>query len=140
MKLHSIIDIITNSSSTTFIVGFEKVPENTDQMWKLLFPNGEKTVTVYDSSSMKTRDIARRVFEDSQTAERITDKEKFFNECSYSYDVNYSVDSQKHFDKQWEKFKDLEILIFEYASDSGEIVLEYGDIFKALPNVPISCH
>lgn len=37
MKIHSIVDCITNSSSTTFIISLDKMPESPEELHNILF-------------------------------------------------------------------------------------------------------
>jgi len=76
MKLHSIVDCITNSSSTTFIIGLPKFPETAEELQAMLFPTGRDTVTAYDDE-LPAATVAKKVFQDLFSAKKITTKEKF---------------------------------------------------------------
>jgi hypothetical protein len=74
---------VTNSSSSSFIVTFDKAPESTEEMQKLLFGERKEYPDPYSKEFWPTNDIARIVFEDMNAAatkeEIIEELETFFH-------------------------------------------------------------
>ena len=52
---------VSNSSSSSFIVVFPRIPKDEVEMKEIMFPNGEKTIQVYHDS-IDTMDVARQVY------------------------------------------------------------------------------
>ena len=110
MKLHSVVDCITNSSSTTFIVGFEKLPLSVEETFDLLFPDGKKVIAIY-GEVIPSLDAANAVFNDiAETKEIVKTKEELIEKLrcggvfpgypEYSYSERYA-----EIDEIGEKFR-----------------------------------
>ena len=59
---------VSNSSSSSFLVAFDRIPKTVEDLKTMMFPNGEKFVDSY-SESMSTLEVATRVFSDMQKSE-----------------------------------------------------------------------
>jgi len=161
---------VSNSSSSSFIVGFDKVPESAEELHTMMFPEGEHTIQPYDHSASSTQ-VAETVFED------MTDQLKFKTarkaliadlSCIYTNEIRtnwrglerqYKSEGMDLYD-MWEKIEDdlkplrmslIENFLstvedkilfrFEYGDDdSYGALLEHGDIFRNLPHFKLSFH
>lgn len=73
---------MSNSSSSSFIVGFAELPQTIGQTYDLLFADGRRVVDPFpewssESDRMSAGAVAERVFKDLQEAEEITTYEQF---------------------------------------------------------------
>lgn len=140
MKLHSIVDVITNSSSSVFIVGFDGKPETPSDLKEIMFPNEEEDVVLYEDY-ISTSIISEIVWRDLSFAEQIFGKEKFFDIMEI-----FGVDEEKAKTK-WEELKGRILFQFSYGSEvdssPGSIIgsfMENADIFTNLPHIKICSH
>lgn len=70
---------VSNSSSSSFIVGFEQVPTSYEEVLAILFPGstGEEPVNYYgESEGFTVGDVARQVWKDLQNDAKPLDSEK----------------------------------------------------------------
>ena len=122
---------VSNSSSSSFIIAFDKKPESAKELQTLMFDSTEKTLAhpYNEGVFYATSKIAKTVFEDIQSAKPITAKE--LKELSREFPVLTT-----------DKFKGKKIFRLEYGDECGEYngALEHGDIFYKLPHVTISNH
>lgn len=157
---------ISNSSSSSFIVAFPKIPESVKETKQIVF--GERRTIKFpweETSSYTTEEAARRIFKDISTREPLTTESQVAKILSYgeyenSLDYDFFRYSKDNPAIDWNAYhkaredsdlkyarqfiKDNEDLVFfEFTySDSteGESILEHGDIFKNLPHIKINCH
>lgn len=130
MKLHSIVDCITNSSSTTFIIGFEEIPDSIEKTHKILFPKGERILQWgnCEISSMKAAEIIFNDIKDP-SCDRIYRKSQlpdFYNGVFFNY-PNFN-DEEKF--PEIAKLKKESLYIYkEYKEKYGEdaICSNYAD-------------
>lgn len=157
---------VTNSSSSSFIVTFNSIPTSVSETQIMLFGHdGDGMVEVYDRS-MTVHDVASRVFDDIKNQQpndidKIKDSYEGYDEEAprqEDYTKNYHYSSKEYrkaLDQYYEESKKYRIasakrfikqnrgkyiFVFRYADDSGEVVLEHGDIFQNLPHKRISNH
>lgn len=131
MKIHSIVDCITNSSSTTFIVGFEKKPKTIGEMYDILFPAEDLFVTYYDYTESALR-VAATVFDDLEDAKKIQNVEELIEEyagggfegCQY-FDVYNSLEMKELY-RQFVQEHGPEAYMFDYPDWNDK----YLDIVK----------
>jgi hypothetical protein len=71
---------VTNSSSSSFIVAFDKVPNSWEEVLEMLFDADKATVSEYDLS-MGTKEVAQIVFEDisKQTPNNLKELKETFH-------------------------------------------------------------
>jgi len=69
---------VSNSSSSSFVVGFEKVPATVEELMGMMFDENRDSVSLgyYEDGDYHTYEIAERVFIDMQGQERV-DREYF---------------------------------------------------------------
>ncbi len=85
MKMRS--GFVSNSSSSSFIVGFERVPETVEEMKKLLFGDGQY-VTYYDYS-ISTQEAAETVLKDLKAQDRQATMGKIIDTVNSGYFEGY---------------------------------------------------
>jgi hypothetical protein len=163
MKIRS--GFVSNSSSSSFIVAFDKDPEDAKELKEIMFKD-EETIYVSDFEKpceYETIGIAERVLSDMK--KKATKKEivqaiscGWYDGCPNSPD--YCKDTKENkkqwdiFEKEWKKGaekvakdfisknKDKVIYVFSYADGNSnyEAMLEHSDIFENLSHLRISCH
>jgi hypothetical protein len=96
---------VSNSSSSSFIVGFEKKPESEEEMHDVLFPDGEQTVyTSWDGKTgWSSRQAAARVFVDIQNQKPLILNTDDDDNVIVKEFEDYSVKYDKEYDNIWEK-------------------------------------
>jgi len=159
---------VSNSSSSSFIVGFDKVPETVEEMHSCLFPGGDTTVQPYDSS-MTSREVAEQVFSDLEPSKGVNALIEMFKDTYYDraiYEETSALESKflaeglsyheawkkadditkpkivNVFNKFFEKHVGLKFHVFEYCDNDSVQggILEHGGIFNNLPHMQISQH
>jgi hypothetical protein len=122
---------VSNSSSSSFIVIFDKKPKSKEEVKKLLFPNknDDDCLKCYDNS-IPIGQITETVFKDLSNSKKVTQKELF---------ALLEHISCKEILKQ---YKDKWICKLHYADedDSFGCVMEHGEIFGNLKHFRISHH
>lgn len=66
---------VSNSSSSSFIVGFDKVPETSDDLGKMMFSTNQGILITEYCGEMLIPDIIERVFNDLKNATPLTETE-----------------------------------------------------------------
>jgi hypothetical protein len=161
---------VSNSSSSSFIVGFDKKPESPEEVQTILFGKRKEYPDPYANDKwFYTIDIATRVWEDLQGQKPASENtvSDFLN--GYIYEIEDQIpkwpsnsskmsdaEMQDFYKKQdialekakkvyWNKkkgqFEGKEIYTFEYGDHSDlGCVMEHGDIFSKLPHIVVSNH
>ena len=76
---------VSNSSSSSFIIGFDKRPKNAAELQKVMFPEGgSQTVQMYDSPHYPADQVAATVFNDITGKRKLT-KEQILEELESGY-------------------------------------------------------
>ena len=147
---------VSNSSSSSFVVAFNHVPETTSELQKLLFGIRD-FINIY-GEDVSTYTIAATVMEDLKKQKPVSEK-KIISEVQsgwfpghpdYDFTGEEREDYWKECNDKGEKlakrfvktYKDSKFFIFEYSDNRGvlETAMEHGDIFSNLPNIRISHH
>ncbi|MHA2280062.1 MAG: hypothetical protein ACXAC5_04195 [Promethearchaeota archaeon] len=156
MKIRS--GFVSNSSSSSFIVAFPKIPTSADEVKALLFPDGRETYGCYDHS-YSTDEVAKTIWYDIQKS-KPNDKDAIWDaahgwlegqpETDWSAEKvdwkAYSAECCKHRQKVIKEFYEQNpnayIYCFHYGDDNGsfEEALEHGGLFDALPHIVSSHH
>ena len=157
---------VSNSSSSSFVVAFSKVPTSAEEVRQLMFEDISNYWS-YDKE-YNTTDIAERVFQDIKEQKKPASKKQITDAISCGYyegapDIpslgGYHNKEKKEevwaeFDKKWDKgAKNISkefmtknavkvICTFSYADNENEFgsMMEHSGIFKNLPHIKISCH
>lgn len=151
-------DFTTNSSSSSFLVVFDKLPENVEEMKEALFGERQEFQNPYDSDEWwTTEEVATIVFNDTGQATDEQIKEFFTYDVDYDYDSfrlpNGKYDWEKRqeyidneakiaFDKFMKNNKNKSISIYEYSDNNGRLgcAMEHGDLFRKLEHIRCSLH
>lgn len=154
------LDYITNSSSSSFLVVFDKLPETVTEMRELLFADRMEFQNPYnDELFWSTDEIAEIVLGDTHEA-RLDELSGFFEERS-SNDVELDEFSLPEHRFDWEGYrkavnaKARESLarflsrhsgkyfcVYEYSDNDGSLgsAMEHGNIFRRLEHIRLSKH
>ena len=139
MKIRS--SFVTNSSSSSFIIAFDKKPESAEEMKQILFGDQEYFFDpYYDANSQyfsnrpekySALEVATIVFND------IKDEIPMSEEC-----IEYFIEDSYGSDKDIEIFKDKFVFEVSYADDCGDLgcAMEHGDLFERIPHRSQSNH
>lgn len=155
---------VSNSSSSSFIISFDKKPESIDEMKKILF--GEKQIysDPYDRTSYSAVEVAETVFNDIKEQDPMT-KEQISEELSSgwiegapefssfrtkpdnremdfeAYEKAHKEFTDKLADKLIEYAKGKVMFLVEYADDTAYgCALEHGGLFDHMEHFRISKH
>jgi len=157
---------VSNSSSSSFVVAFPKVPTSVEEVCQMMF--GDNQVHYGWDKTYPTIQIAERVFQDIEEQKKPALKKQITSAISCGWykgapDVpSYKDDSDQatrdkvwaEYDKQFDKGAQKIaktfitnnaakiIYTFSYADENGEFdsMMEHSDIFDNLPHLQISCH
>lgn len=127
---------VTNSSSSSFIVTFDKVPETVEELQKMMFGDKDSIPHPYENVSFETKLIAKIVFNDLQEQLKVNlkldPKDDWY---SWVFDLEELEFAMK-------ELKNPNTFHFEYADENGGIfiVMEHGDIFQNFKHTRISHH
>ncbi|MFZ2992634.1 MAG: hypothetical protein WA061_02855 [Microgenomates group bacterium] len=152
-------DFITNSSSSSFLVAFDKLPETVEEMKKLLFGERKEFPHPYnDDKYYQTEELAEIVFKETEVA---SDYAIFdFFPSDYDFDLmdkfrgtdgNYDWDSynkavaeigQKEKEKFFSENPDKIVVVYNFSDNDPEPfpTLEHGNIFRNVVHIRKSEH
>lgn len=142
MKIRS--SFVTNSSSSSFIIAFDKKPESAEEMKQILFGSQEYFFDPYydaDSQYFNKRpekysalEVATIVFNDIKEQSPLSKKaiKSFVSDGGWYHPSDEDV----------KEFKDKVVYEVEYADDCGNLfcAMERGDLFERIPHRSQSNH
>jgi len=153
---------VSNSSSSSFIVGFEIIPRSVEDVKKILFGDKEWYLGCYADDKYPADKVAETVFNDMKNQLPLT-LDKFFKATEDMADIDYEDErfrtDSRHIN--WEVARDFQVKAsmemakkfiesnkdyyfyeFSYADENGsyESALEHGGLFNNVPNIQISHH
>jgi hypothetical protein len=160
---------VSNSSSSSFIVAFKKVPTSCKKLQRMLFGNETKFGGTYRSSPTYDADyIAEVVWQDMQRSgsaskKKIADVIKVgwaddrpdLDEYVITFDDEngreYNWDKYRESINKWANKKAQEFTnenpnckfyIFSYNDNDSQMYseMEHGDLFRKLPHLTVNCH
>ena len=132
------LGFVSNSSSSSFIVGFDKKPENVDELQKMMF--GEKEhITIYDYTALASS-IADHVFNEIETNGLITAEE--LKEQILKDNKEWGDLCDLDAEKTYKEFKGKQIFVTEYCDNEGEFqtIMEHYGIFDNFTHERTSHH
>lgn len=151
-------DFITNSSSSSFLVVFDKKPESAGELKSTLFGERKEFHYPYGDEYWSTEFVAERIFSETGEAEE-KDIIEFFLCRSFEglYErcrlPNGQVDWDKYHkeesrlaeeEKEWflGRHKGKYFSIYSFSDNDGKLdcALEHGDVFSNVPNIQNSQH
>jgi hypothetical protein len=154
---------VSNSSSSSFIVTFDKIPESEQELKKILFGKRKIFGKDYNGSEYTTEQIAEIIWKDlcEKLPNNWLDIERDFEACGEDapkdpwddycktpsakeladYDVAYKAYREEKLKQFVAKNKDKFTFVFEYG-DHGRFgdVIENGDPFKNVSHMMFSKH
>ena len=160
---------VSNSSSSSFIVAFDKKPETVEELQRMLFGDEKHYSDPYDSRSWPARTVAETVFQDMQKqgpldrealeaameGVEVQDPEwhaafEKFLKCQGPYsNADYeklnktTLIAKNRVLDRWNKDNPGKLFYeFEYSDNEGfySSALEHGDLFADMSHLKISHH
>lgn len=144
---------VSNSSSSSFVVIFDAVPRNAEDLRQAMFGD-KKNVSAYDHT-ISTLEAARSAFNQIRKQKKPLNPRK----AALMLDMDGVLDfGEEAYDKNWEarlrkavrkakkdlieKSKGKAIFVFNYGDENGTFgcVMEHGEIFKNFEHFRISHH
>lgn len=103
---------VSNSSSSSFIIGLKEIPSHVDDIHKLLFNTMEPLMVSYYDSSIDSYIVAHQIFKDLQNPTILNTDDEVLEEiqsgCWETYpDLQYNRNSKVNLiiNECWQKFK-----------------------------------
>jgi len=128
---------VSNSSSSSFIIAFNKKPESIDKMKQILFGDEKIFHHPYEKTGYLTKKVAETVYNDILN-QKSKNQEEVIEELGCGWIDHPGKDGKKFFKKN----KDCEIFVVEYSDNDGPFycAMEHGDAFDKIPHIRVSKH
>jgi hypothetical protein len=148
-------DFITNSSSTSFILFFDKLPNDIEELKRLLFKDEEffydpyynKDCTYFSQRPEKylTIEVSETIFKDIiNNIIQVTNKNKLKRFLDKKFEYRYDIYDDKIIDIKniIKEFKDKYMAIVEYCDNDSYYfcAIEHGYTFKNIQHIEINHH
>jgi len=161
------LGFVSNSSSSSFLVAFARIPSSADEVHAMLFPGGPTSVHPYEHACVSSRDAAECVYHDMLNTDgplKIEEIAKHVRRGSFPGQPKYpsrvwdlpaeerdaalekyeqeSDEAAKKVAEEWlAELGDVAVFHFEYADDDNfGTAMEHGGVFDKLPHLRISHH
>lgn len=159
---------VSNSSSSSFVVSFDKVPKSKTELCQMLFGDQTEYHSPYDTDYFAVDDVVDIVWYDMTengpaTIDQIKETMQgvhMYNDISRTVGqindwVNMPTDFDSNWNKSWDNYwNQFHILIdkkavdekrtfvFEYSDNDGDLysAMEHGNLFQNIPNVITTSH
>jgi hypothetical protein len=148
---------VSNSSSSSFVVAFKKMPENENELQHMLFGARQEYPALYDSTFWPVSQVASIVWNDIKNQTPNNDEALIEaiscgwfqgrpmwddTETWEDHDKNTDIAVRKVLDQFKKENKDAVMYHFSYSDNEGELnsAMEHGILFDNLPHITISCH
>ena len=124
---------VSNSSSSSFVVAFDKIPRTRKQLRNMMFPDNDQSAVKFYNYSESIDEIVNVVFKDIKRQPDIQESNEYLG-----YDIEQEVEDFKKIHQPEGKT----CLQFNYADEDGGFftVMEHGGIFDNMPHIQISHH
>jgi hypothetical protein len=66
---------VSNSSSSSFVVSFDKIPETCEELRKIMFPDELQTIVEYYDNSCSVDEVVQQVFKDIKNQKLLSEDE-----------------------------------------------------------------
>ena len=116
------VGFVTNSSSTSFILAFEELPENAEQLQHQLF--GITGLINYHDDTLVAREVAEYIFEHMHPTGRSS---------AYGY-----VDDMLRVDTFFERTEGLQLMEIRVSDNDGDKIQEFIHSERALERIDFS--
>lgn len=157
---------VSNSSSSSFVIGFPKKPETVAEMKETLFPEGKSQSIQCYGSTYGADQVAETVFNDIKDQKPLTKKKilaairegefegmprypdsifrlngQAYHDAWAKYEADRLVAAQAFYEKKLATSK-LKYFEVEYSDNDGDYgsTLEHGDTFSNITHIRVSHH
>jgi len=137
---------VSNSSSSSFLVAFDRTPESAEDLHDMMFPT-ECCVQECEGAVMDSHEIAQAVYDRikiNKTKFNPLQKHELYEFIEDGWSFYKATDKEKKekVAEKWELFKDKICMKMTLSDNDGNVdaFLEHNDIFRNLPHTIESHH
>lgn len=148
---------VSNSSSSSFIIMFDKVPKNATELQNILFGDMKECHHPYEKRYCTTEEVSKEIFDNLtkiESRKQLNSKLNGILVDDFGIFSPPKYDENKDMEKEWEKYRDrISSLICDKEIKSGKIyhieigdsydlgcIIEHGEAFNYIPHYKISKH